>query len=223
MSTGASTAGTQAFHSQTDTDGSPRSIIRILAPNMSQAGSSSGGSAAGGSAAGGSGAGANIRRPIFAPQDQNAPTLDELIRYMGAVERHIEKMEFLLDYLGDDQADRPPRPAGLASDASPVAIWRTAQGISEEMALFEKYVDQVKIQTAQVESQALRQASAGPHTSSGSFKTPLPTKYDGKKGDSANTFIVACTNYRTMRPGVFSDDAIFIRWALQQMEDKAGQ
>ena len=97
MSTGASTAGTQAFHSQTDTDGSPRSIIRILAPNMSQAGSSSGGSAAGGS-----GAGANIRRPIFAPQDQNAPTIDELTAYMGAVERHIKKMEFLLDYLGDD-------------------------------------------------------------------------------------------------------------------------
>ena len=128
-----------------------------------------------------------------------------------------------MDYLGDDRADRPPRPAGLASDANPVAIWRTAQGISEEMALFEKYVDQVKIQTAQVESQALRQASVGPHTSNGSFKTPLPTKYDRKKGDLANTFIVACTNYRTMRLGVFSDDAIFIRWSLQQMEDKAGQ
>ena len=26
-----------------------------------------------------------------------------------------------------------------------------------------------------------------------------------------------------MQPGVFLDDAIFIRWALQQMEDKAGQ
>ena len=72
--------------------------------------------------AGGSGAGANIRRPIFAPQDQNAPTLDELIAYMGAVEWHIEKMEFLLDYLGDDRADRPPRPSGLAPDATPVAI-----------------------------------------------------------------------------------------------------
>ena len=124
MSTGASTTGTQQiFHSQTDTDGSPRSIIHILAPDMSQAGSASGGSASG---AGGSGAGANIRRPIFAPQDQNAPTLDELIAYMGAVEWHIEKLEFLLDYLGDDQADRPPRPTGLASDASLVAIWRTA-------------------------------------------------------------------------------------------------
>ena len=100
MSMGASTTGTQqVFHSQTDTDGSPRSIIRILAPNMSQAGSSLGGSASG---AGGSGAGANIRRPIFAPQDQNVPTLDELVAYMGAVERHMEKMEFLLDYLGDD-------------------------------------------------------------------------------------------------------------------------
>ena len=221
MSTGASTTGTQqVFHSQTDTDGSPRSIIHILAPNMSQAGSSSGGSASG---AGGSGAGANIRRPIFAPQDQNVPTADELTAYMGAVEQHIETMEFLLDYLGDDRVDRPPRPSTLASDTTPVAIWRAAQGISKEVALFEKYINQVKIQMAQVESQALRQALAGPHTSSGSFKTPLPTKYDGKKGDLANTFIVACTNYRTMRPGVFLDDAIFIRWALQQMEDKAGQ
>ena len=100
MSTGASTTGTQqVFHSQTDTDGSPQSILRILSPDMSQAGSALGRSALG---AGGSGVGANIRRPIFAPQDQNVPTLDELIAYMGAVEWHIEKMEFLLDYLGDD-------------------------------------------------------------------------------------------------------------------------
>lgn len=83
-------------------------------------------------------------------------------------------------------------------DPSPLAIWRMAQAISEEMAIYERYVNQIKVQTAQVETQGLRQASAGPHTSTGSFKTPLPTKYNGKKGDAANTFIVACNNYRTM-------------------------
>ena len=214
MSNRASTTGTQqAYHSQTDTDGSPQSVVRVLSPAMSQAGSQTGGG------------GTNLlRRPIFDPQNADRPTGDELTAYMGAVERHIDRMEFLLDFLGDSRDDRPPKPSSVATGQTPMAIWRCAQAISEEMALYEKYVDSIKIQTAQIENQGLRQASAviQPQSGGGSFKTPLPTKYEGKKGDSADTFLVACNNYRVMRPNAFIDEAQFIRWTLQQMEGNAG-
>jgi len=51
----------------------------------------------------------------------------------------------------------------------------------------------------------------------------MPSRYDGKKGDPAWTFLAACNNYRTMEPGVFQTEEMLVRWALQQMEDKAGQ
>ena len=202
MSHRASTTGTQqAYHLQTDTDGSPQSVVRVLSPAMSQAGSQTGGG------------GANLlRRPIFDPQNADRPTNDELTAYIGAVEWHIDRMEFLLDFLGDSRDDRPPKPSSVTTSQTPMAIWRCAQAISEEMALYEKYVDLIKIQTAQIENQGLRQASASaqPQSSGGSFKTPLPTKYEGKKGDSADTFLVACNNYRVMRPNAFMDEAQFI-------------
>ena len=190
MSNRASTTGTQqAYHSQMDTDGSPQSVVQVLSPAMSQAGSQAGGG------------GINLlRRPIFDPQNTDRPTADKLASYMGAVEWHIEKMEFLLDFLGDDRVDRPPKPSSVATGQTPMAIWRCAQAISEEMAIYKKYVDSIKIQTAQVKNQGLRQASASaqPQSSGGSFKTPLPSKFEGKKGDSAETFLVACNNYRVM-------------------------
>jgi len=50
----------------------------------------------------------------------------------------------------------------------------------------------------------------------------MPLKFNGKKGDPAFTFIAACNNYQVMKPGVFPTDAMCVRWALQQMEEKAG-
>jgi len=64
--------------------------------------------------------------------------------------------------------------------------------------------------------------SAAPNLGGNSFKTPLPTKFDGKKGDPAFTFMAACNNYCIMKPNAFPNNLVFIRWALQQMEDKAG-
>ncbi len=64
--------------------------------------------------------------------------------------------------------------------------------------------------------------SVQPQGAGGSFKTPLPNKFDGKKGDPAFTFLAACNNYHIMKPNAFSNDIVFIQWALQQMEDKAG-
>jgi len=64
--------------------------------------------------------------------------------------------------------------------------------------------------------------SVQPQGAGGSFKTPLPNKFDGKNGDPAFTFLAACNNYRIMKPNAFPNDIVFIRWALQQMEGKAG-
>ena len=190
MSTQASTTGTQqAYHSQTDTDRSLRSVLRVLTPAMSQAGSQMGG-----------GQNLLLQRLIFDPLDADIPTMDELVLYSGAIEWHIGNMEFLLDFLGDDRDERPPKPSAVTTNQTPVAIWRCAQAISEEMAIYEKYVNLVKIQTAQVKNQGLRQAlvSAQPQSMGGNFKTPLPSKYEGKKGDSADTLLVACNNYQVM-------------------------
>jgi hypothetical protein len=53
-------------------------------------------------------------------------------------------------------------------------------------------------------------------------KTPMPSKYGSKKGDLASTFIATCDNYCIMEPNAFTLDNTCIRWALQQLEDKAG-
>ena len=50
----------------------------------------------------------------------------------------------------------------------------------------------------------------------------MPLKYNGKKGDPAFTFIAACNNYQVMKPGAFATNAMCVRWALQQMEEKVG-
>lgn len=54
-------------------------------------------------------------------------------------------------------------------------------------------------------------------------KVPLPSKYKGGKGDPAFTFLAACNNYRKMDPNTYPDNPTWIRWMLQQMEDKAGR
>jgi len=102
-------------------------------------------------------------------------------------------------------------------------IWRAVATFGEYASLWERHVATVHLTTARAETASTRAASVQPTAlRTSQLKTPLPTKYDGKKGDPASTFAVACSNYRVMEPGAFTDDNQYIWWVLQQMDGKAG-
>src|SRR5258706_15585354 len=215
MSTGQSTQ--QQFHSQR---GSTPSVIQILNP-MSQGGSQAGGSSSSSSAAPQA---LVAGRPTFITTDAAKPTVAELGAYQVVIEQGVGQINFLLDYLGDDRTQRPPRPSAVADDSQPGTIWKAAHDIGVEFALWENYLAQIKLEKAQNKAMVTQQMlmSVQPQGGGGSFKTPLPNKFNGKKGDPAFTFLAACNNYRTMKLAAFSNNIVFIRWALQQMEDKVG-
>ena len=259
MSTRASTAGTAAYHSQMDTNGSLRLVIQVLDPaNMSQQGSQArggsqigggpqpgggsqigGGSQPGGgsqigqgSSSGGSQHGGGQRqlvRPIFAPQDPSNPTAVELEEYGRNMHQHCANIMYLLDFLNDDPAGRPPFPncrPSIWQQNNPIHGWIFAQGLNKEVAILNNHLESVKIARLQQDNAQTRQMSMMASVQSGrldKIKVLMPSKYDGKKGDPALTFLAACNNYCIMSPGAFADDSVCVRWALQQLEDKAGQ
>ena len=209
--------GTSAYHSQTTTDGSPRSVMRLLinsrppTPQQQQQPRMVG----------------NIESPEFRTTDPDDPTRNELDDYAAAVAIHVNAVTFLLNFLGSDPLNWPPVPDTLIDRAviTPVQIWRAAQTLGAQVAAYDKHVADVKLETARNDANNIRQASlaATPGASSGGVKIPMLTKFEGKKGDSAFTFIAGCNNYHIMKPGSFTSDEVFIRWALQQMDEKAEQ
>jgi len=72
-----------------------------------------------------------------------------------------------------------------------------AAQVGNEFGKWETYLDQIKLEKATNDLQSAQQATAlvAPVQGGNSFKTPLPTKFDGKKGDPAFTFMAACNNY----------------------------
>jgi len=108
--------------------------------------------------------------------------------------------------------------------SAPLTIWRRAFDIGEEVANWERFLGFVH--QKQVEGELQRAQSLPPQQQPKSrsgkrLKTPLPKAFNGKMGDLALAFLVACNNYKIMEPKVFDTKEVMIRWALQQMEDKA--
>ena len=164
-------------------------------------------------------------KPTFQPLDQDSPTRDELVTYAAQVDTFRLGIRFTLSFLLVDKATWPPGPdTTISTNLTQVyAIWRKANEIGEATARIESFLKDAQISITQCEKEQLCQNSVGvtPSPSNG-IKTPMPSKFSGKKGDPAFTFIAACNNYRVMKPGAFPTDAMCVRWALQQMEDKAG-
>src|SRR5258706_10432669 len=181
MSTGQSTQ--QAFHSQA---GSVPSVIRIL-DAMSQAGapagSQVGGSQTGGSSSSSSGSSAPqapvASRPTFITTDDARPTIAELVAYQTIVGQAVGQITFLLDYLGDNRSQRPPRPTATAANGNPGTIWKAVHDIGVEFGLWDNYLARIKLVKAQNEAMVTRQMSMSvqPQGAGGAFKTPLPNKY----------------------------------------------
>jgi len=190
-----------------------------------------GGSQHGGSQAGGQrtyGPGGVMLRPTFRPAVADTPTRQELVDFTTSVDRYIHGQKFILNFLNIDEVDWPVDPVLTVPAAvrSEGTIWRMAAQLGDAMTQFEKEVADAKIASARQETTTVRAQSSVPPAAQPSrnrLKTPMPSRYDGKKGDPAWTFLVACNNYRIMEPGVFQTEEMLVRWALQQTEDKAGQ
>ena len=125
---------------------------------------------------------------------------------------------FLLTFLKDQPGERPGAITVIdPKKMTPLQIWRATQTLGEEMVEWEKYLEGVKDKARDAEIRSI-QWSATPAATKNHLKTPLPSKYDGKKGDNAVTFLAACNNYKIMQRDQFQNDRMLIRWALQQME-----
>ena len=161
-------------------------------------------------------------RPVFGPEDPDKPTKAEFKDYSNKVQEYVSGIAFLLTYLGDAPGERP----GAITVIDPkkmtaLQMWRAAQTLGEEMAEWEKHLEKTKDRSRDVEIMHI-QRSATPAATKNHLKTPLPSKYDGKKGDNAVTFLAACNNYKIMQRDQFQNNGMLIRWALQQMEEGAG-
>ncbi len=68
------------------------------------------------------------------------------------IEQGVGQISFLLDYLGDDQTQRPPRPTAVADNSQLGTIWKAAHDIGVEFSLWENYLAQIKLEKAQNEA-----------------------------------------------------------------------
>jgi hypothetical protein len=177
----------------------------------------------GGSQAGGS---QLPQKPVFQAVDGDAPTRAELVQHANEVRTYVGNQKFLLGYLGVTPANMPPDPVTIIPPAlsHPITILRMVMDMDQRVAAFEAMIASIQLETARMETVTARAASsAPPQQSRNRLKTPMPTRYNGKKGDPAFTFIAACNNYKTMEPDSFQTQTVLVRWCLQQLEDKAGQ
>ena len=161
-------------------------------------------------------------RPVFGPSDPDKPTEAEFKEYNNKVREYVSGIPFLLSYLNDEAGERP----GAIEVIDPkkmtaLQMWRLAQSFGEEMSEWEKHLEKTKDKARDAEISRI-QKSATPGPAKNHLKTPLPSKYNGKKGDNAVTFLAACNNYKIMQRDQFQNDRMLIRWALQQMEEDAG-
>jgi hypothetical protein len=103
-----------------------------------------------------------------------------------------------------------------------VDIWCLVASTERGTGIYEAFTNNAKAEYHREQLERLSRAQTS-GTLGGSrikLKVPMPSKYDGTKGDPAFTLMVGCGNYCTMDPMAFSMELIFIRWALQQMEEK---
>ena len=160
---------------------------------------------------------------VFGPQDINKPTDTEFVDYNNKVHEYVSGIAFLLTYLGDQSGERPGAVSIIdLKKMTPLQMWRAAQMLGEEMAEWEKHLEKTKDKAWDAEISCIQRSATPAATTKNHLKTLLPSKYDGKKGDNAVTFLAACNNYKIMQRDQFQNDGMLIRWAFQQMEEGAG-
>jgi len=163
-------------------------------------------------------------QPTFAP-GPNTPKREELVKYAKQVEQYIHGICFTLHYLHNDSINWPADinlTVISSMTRTTAAIWETIFHMGEHAGEWERRLAKVKLSIAQKETAQAHAVSIQLTPQQSHLKTPMPTKFNGTKGNPALTFMAACMNYQTMEPTSFTDDNQYIQWVLQQVEGKAG-
>ena len=169
-------------------------------------------------------------KPQFQTSDPDAPSRGELVAYCNSVDTYLQTIQAVLQFINIPDARWPPPPDLSVENAvrSAGTIYRRLAEIDRVVGLWEFFLgeEKLKAQRALTAEANTRASTVQPNpyaTQATKLKVPRPTAFGGKRGDPAFTFIAACNNYRVMDPKAFSSDEVFIRWALQQMNEQAGQ
>ena len=163
-------------------------------------------------------------KPVFIAANPENPTRDELVTYTTNIQNYVMGMRYTLHFL-NDPVNTWPLEISLTIHTNirtAGTIWRAVATFGEYTSQWERHVATIHLTTARAETASARAASAQPTSRASQLKTPLPTKYNSKKGDPASTFATACANYQVMEPMAFTNDNQYIWWVLQQMDGKAG-
>lgn len=107
-------------------------------------------------------------------------------------------MQYILTYLQVNEMTWPLGPYTMIPETlmQDAAIWHRASEIGKAIACVESFLKDAQINITQQEKEQLCQNSVGATPNHpNAIKTPMPSKYNGKKADPAFTFIAACNNY----------------------------
>jgi len=151
-------------------------------------------------------------KPVFTAANPESPTQDELVTYTTNIQNYVTGMRYTLHFL-NDPVDTWPSEISLTVHSSirtAGTIWRAVATFGEYTSQWERHVATVCLTTARAETASARAVLAQPTTRASWLKTPLPTKYNGKKGDIASTFAAVCANYWVMEPTAFTNDNQYI-------------
>ena len=168
-------------------------------------------------------------KPHFQTSDIDAPSRGELLAYCNSVDTYLQTIQAVLQFINVPDTLWPPPPDLSVENAvrSAGTIYRRLSEIDRVVGQWEFFLSKEKLKAQRaLTAEANTRASTvqpNPYTTTTKLKVPRPTAFNGKRGDPAFTFIAACNNYGVMDPNAFSSDEVFIRWALQQMNDQAGQ
>ena len=149
------------------------------------------------------------------PADEAAPTRADLVTYVTEVNAYITRITTIYDYLQVPAAGRPTDPGiAVAQNVNnPATIWRIAARATAAVNLFEAHLLAFRLQEAQA-NLAAAPAAAAPAAPAAPTprhaKTSVPSKYQGKRGDPAATFMTACFNYWQMEQQHFDDKNHYI-------------
>ena len=158
---------------------------------------------------------AQIPQPpvAFAPADENTPTRAELVTYVTEVNAYITRVMTIYDFLNAPAAARPAEPQiAVAQNVTAVAtIWRIAARAAATINRFEAHLLAVRLQEAHDNLAAVLAAPApAAQPNVRRAKTSVPSKYSGKRGDPAATFMTTCFNYWQMEQQHFDSENHFI-------------
>ena len=109
-------------------------------------------------------AGNPLIRPEFTPVDSETPTRVELVVYMEKVNKWLDGVIFLLNFMGIEIDQRPIRPnlTVSANTTQPATIWRRVAIIEASLGTWQGVIAAVKEESLRDEVKTARASSVQP-------------------------------------------------------------